>query len=98
MGALEIRVSGRGNDHVVALAGELDIADATRLRDQLVSGAHSTVTVDLADLSFIDAAGLSALVSARRVLTDAGHTLRLRHPRPQVRRVFALVDLAHLLD
>lgn len=53
---------------VVALRGELDVADAASVAAALTAAAAraSELIVDLAGLEFIDSSGLAALVLARK--------------------------------
>jgi len=90
-------VSHHEGRHFVGLHGELDVVNAASLRDALVEIAGSTVAVDLSDLTFIDAAGLGALASARREIEESGNKLELLGARPSVRRTFTVAGLAHLL-
>jgi anti-anti-sigma factor len=66
--ALTIRVRRDRGYAIVAVAGEVDIATVTRLRERLFELAASgrTLVVDLDQVSFIDSAGLAALVGAAR--------------------------------
>ena len=85
-------------DHViVALRGELDLADAADVVSALTAAAagHREAIVDLAGLAFIDCSGAAALVRAHGQVRQAGGILLLAAPRPQVRRVFVL---SHLID
>ena len=90
-------VSHHEGRHVVVLHGELDVVNAPSLRNALVEIAGSTVAVDISDLTFIDAAGLGAIVSARREIEESRNKLELLGARPGVRRTFAIAGLAHLL-
>lgn len=84
--------------HHVRIHGEIDLAGAPTLRRRLVEIAGSTLDVDLSGVTFLDAAGMSALLDARSAVTRAGHGFRLRGARGIVRRVFALTGLDQLLD
>ena len=87
-----------GDDvHVVTLHGELDLANAQRVRDALVEIAGSKVVVDLTDLRFLDSSGIAALVGARKRIMSAGHQFELRGAQGMVRRVLELTGLSHLL-
>lgn len=86
-----------GDMHVVSLHGQLDMANADRVRDALISVAGSTVVVDLADLQFCDSSGIAALLGARSRITEAGHGFELRGANGIVRRVFEITGLSELL-
>jgi anti-sigma B factor antagonist len=80
---------------VVALRGELDIADAVRVAAALAAAAsrHRAIVVDLAGLEFIDSSGVAALARGRKQARHAGGDLLLAAPRQQVLRVLALTRL-----
>jgi anti-anti-sigma factor len=82
---------------VVELRGELDVSTAPELRSHLASvlddHGSSTIVIDLHDLTFIDAAGLGALVHARNHLRSRGGEIRITEPRPIVRKVLDVTGL-----
>jgi anti-sigma B factor antagonist len=81
---------------MVCLSGELDIATAPRLREELIWLVNSgirAVTVDLARLTFIDSTGLSVLVMAMKRFRREGGDLALRSPNPTALRVFEVTGL-----
>jgi anti-sigma B factor antagonist len=83
--------------------GELDLATAGELRQacEVVEcglGPGVSVVVDLAELRFVDAAGLGALVRLRNRVRAAGAELTVVDPSPQVRRVFEHAGLGGILD
>lgn len=84
--------------HYVALDGELDLTDAKRVERTLVEVAGSTVVLDIGGLRFVDAAGLGAIVAARALVLAEGNHLVVRGAQPQLRRVFRLAGLLHLLE
>jgi anti-anti-sigma factor len=62
-----IKVAKEGDTYVIRVEGELDLFERPRLERALrkAEGSHVTrILLDLEELTFIDAAGLSALVSA----------------------------------
>jgi anti-sigma B factor antagonist len=80
---------------VVVIHGEIDIASAGRVRDEVVHAASSkqpSVTVDFRDVSFIDSSGLSALVEARDLVAGAS-SLRLRGVGGHLRRLLEISGL-----
>jgi anti-sigma B factor antagonist len=100
--ALTIRVRREQGYAVVAVAGEVDIATVTRLRERLFELAASgrTLVVDLDQVSFIDSAGLAALVGAARRAAAHGASLQVVCTR-QLFRLTGLdgpVPLARTLD
>lgn len=101
---LRVRVAReRGGATVVVLVGELDLATAGGLRTRLATLAQadpppSVVVLDLAGLDFVDASGISVLLSAQRALAGRGASLVLRSPSRMVRKVLRLLDLDGVLQ
>lgn len=82
---------------VVRVQGELDLATEDRLRDALtvvLLQEPRAIVVDLAGVSFLDCAGVRALLEAHRGATSRGMTLAVRNPNPMVRCVLQIVDAA----
>lgn len=99
---LDSRVSREGTTVVVALSGELDLATAPRLRSCLApivtaQTAPMQLVLDLSELRFLDASGISALLTVQRALAARGGRLALRSPSRLVRRVVKVLDLDGLL-
>ena len=80
---------------IVTVAGEIDIATATRLRERLFELAASgrPLVADLDQVRFIDSAGLSALVGAANRAAAHGGSLHVVCARPQIRQLFRLTGL-----
>jgi anti-sigma B factor antagonist len=95
MFSVDLSIRETGGHAVVALRGELDIADAAQAAAVLaaVGARGSRVIVDLAGLRFIDASGLAALVRGRKRARRAGGELLLAAPRHQVLRVLTVTGL-----
>ena len=100
--ALGTRVLSEGERVVVALSGELDLATAPQLRSCLAPlvtspTAPQELVLDLSELCFLDASGISALLTVQRALAARGGRLALRAPSRLVRRVVKVLDLDGLL-
>jgi anti-sigma B factor antagonist len=79
------------------LAGELDVATARHLPEivrALPADLVRHVRLDLAELSFIDASGLTALIETRTLVHGRGGQLSLQDPRPALVRLLEIADLA----
>jgi anti-anti-sigma factor len=74
---------------------ELDLATADRLAEQgCAASAHAwLLLLDLSDLSFCDARGLSALVKIANHADQTGCRYGLISPRPQVAKVIRICRL-----
>ena len=79
------------------LKGELDMASAGRLRDALqpIVDAGGNITLDVADLTFIDSSGLRALILLSQRMNGAG-PLVLSEVPVGVRRLLDIVGLESL--
>jgi anti-sigma B factor antagonist len=87
-----------GGHVIVALRGELDIADAVGVAAALavVAARNLDIVVDLAGLEFIDSSGVAALARGRKHARQAGGDLVLAAPQQQVLRVLTLTRLAEV--
>jgi anti-sigma B factor antagonist len=84
---------------VVTLRGELDLASSPQLLRQLqllLSQPVTSLTIDLADLSFIDSSGLGTLCRVRQDAIDRGIALDLQRVPPHARRVLEITGLTPL--
>ncbi|HEV7804776.1 MAG TPA: STAS domain-containing protein [Solirubrobacteraceae bacterium] len=98
IGGLGLRSERGGDTHVVELLGELDIAGASMLEDELLrveATDAGLIVVDLGSLEFIDSTGIRLIVMAADRCSGGRLTL-LRGPK-QVHRVFEITDLASRL-
>jgi anti-sigma B factor antagonist len=87
---LTVVVERRGRDVIVRAAGELDLSTAPQLYDALRRAgedASARLILELGQLTFIDASGLSAIA---RVSHELGERFTLAPPPPFVRRVLAI--------
>jgi anti-anti-sigma factor len=86
--------------HVIRLAGEMCLAGAPDVEDELrrvVLTSADTVVIDMRELTFIDSSGIRVILQAHRRAPKAGSRLLLvRGPRA-VQRPFELTGLAERL-
>jgi anti-sigma B factor antagonist len=93
---LDLSVQTAGGITIAELAGELDIASAPTLREQLLGllrPGSSRLVIDLSKVSFCDASGLAVLVNTGRRARLLGGFLRLATVSPQVGRVLNVTGL-----
>jgi anti-sigma B factor antagonist len=84
----------------ISLGGEFDVATAVCLAtavSRFQRAGPGDVTLRIADVTFIDAAGLGAVVNAQSRQAANGACLVVVGATDAVRRVFALGGLTHLL-
>ena len=90
--AFEIDASFVGDETVLALRGELDVHAAPDLSgylDAMIGRGHLNIALDLSELDFLDASGLSVIAGETIRLKLSGGSLVIRDPSVQV---------GHLLD
>ncbi|MGH3210074.1 MAG: STAS domain-containing protein [Trebonia sp.] len=90
-----------GRTALVTAAGEIDLTNAESLRDALLTALNTGalgLVVDLTATTFLDSAGVNALVRASRRAAGTEATLRLAVTAPAVRRVLDLVGIDQLIE
>ena len=95
-----VRVFRHGSHTVVQVVGEIDLATAPRLRsylDDLIADADGAILLDLADVTYIDSTGVSAVLTADAELNHYGRDLRVVKASVQVRRLFELCGITDLV-
>jgi anti-sigma B factor antagonist len=88
------------NAHVLTVAGELDVATAPGLGDELerVSAEGATdAVVDLLAVSFVDSVALGILVDASKRMKAQGGTLRIVCDDRRIARIIEITGLDRVL-
>jgi anti-anti-sigma factor len=102
-GAFSVDVSIVGDDAVATVRGEVDMVTAAALGgavDAMIERGQRHLVLDLAQLEFIDAAGLRVFAATLGRLRDVGATVVFRSlpPTLQVSRLAAVVPLQRAED
>jgi anti-sigma B factor antagonist len=87
-------------DCVVKADGEIDVYTAPQFRQVLADAlGHEprALTVDMADVSFMDSTGINALAVAFKQCETTGVELSILAPSPSVTRVLELTGLREVL-
>ncbi len=98
--SLTVQTEQHGDLIVVSVAGELDLATAPQLADQLtdlLDKGRNRLVFDLSGLSFCDSTGLSVFVRARNSCDETGGLVRLAAPQRAVRRILEVSGLVEVL-
>jgi anti-sigma B factor antagonist len=100
---MDVRVETGAADGyaVVTPVGEVDLSNVGRLREvlnELYLRAGADVVVDLDQISFIDSAGLGALIGARRRAYGVNGSLTLVCSQERILRVLAITRLDRVFD
>ena len=101
MTTFDVTTTERPDGVLVALSGELDLASATRLEDELRSVEASSpgvIVLDLQALSFMDSSGLRALLAADSRARERGSRLVIVRGDERVQRVLRITRLDERLE
>ena len=85
----------------VAVSGEVDVSNASTLRDALdeqLSSGEGAIAIDLADVPYIDSTGIGVLVGAAHRAQEAGRTFVVARPQRNVARVLSLLGVSEELN
>jgi anti-sigma B factor antagonist len=90
-------------ERVLEVVGEIDVATSPILRSELIdllTDAPTRVTLDFAQVSFIDSSGLGVLVGALKRMREHSPdaVLRVAHTQGPVRNVFGITGLDELFE
>lgn len=95
-GTLDIHTASQDGTCLVTLRGELDMASAPILEQELgrlLDTDVSRLVVDLGELEFLDSTGLSSLITVTTLARASGDKLRLLPGRGHVGRVMELTGM-----
>lgn len=98
---LRLDVSEHGDRSVLRVGGEVDVATAPRLREQLivlVNEQRYQLVVDLSDVDFIDSTGLGVLIGALKRVRSHDGDLHLVCSDPRIVRVFEITGLDQIFS
>lgn len=101
MANLSLETSVAERAVVIALRGELDLAGAAALEQELArleTEPAATVLLDLSAVAFMDSSGLRVIAVASRRAQDLGRRLALVPGPEQVMRVFEITRMRERLD
>ena len=99
--SLELTVGDNGEEVVITLVGELDIATAPELWaaiDKALAQGRTKLVLDLSALAFVDSTGLGVFVRAAKELRAAGGGLALKAPGERVSKLLAMTRLEEVFD
>jgi anti-sigma B factor antagonist len=94
LGDLRVTSERQGAVHSICLIGELDLASADAVQDELIrveAGDADSIVVDLSGLTFIDSTGIRLLYSA--AVRSRAERFALLRGGPAVQRALQLTGL-----
>jgi anti-sigma B factor antagonist len=109
---MAISVRTRGEVSIIELAGEFTLGDGgiarpldlrgDRLTDlgetlrRLLDQGSRKILLDLAQVTFLDSAGLGELIACRKRTLERGGDIRLVHPTGKVRQLLEMLYLTRV--
>jgi anti-sigma B factor antagonist len=98
----DVRIERQDGIVVASLTGEVDMSNATSVRQRIsefVEPADDAVIVDVSELAFMDSAGLHSLIELGTILAERRQHLLLCVPRTsQIARAIEIVGLPHAVS
>ncbi|MCG3196136.1 MAG: STAS domain-containing protein [Candidatus Omnitrophica bacterium] len=98
---LKIVVVDQAGECRVRLAGQLAKLEVYRFRsalDCLIEDGHRSVIVDMREVTFIDSAGIGALVKARGAAVKVGGSVKVIPPTdPTARKVLEMASIGKII-
>lgn len=80
----------------IEVSGEVDVSNASKLRDAIdlaLKDGVPAIEVDLSEVPYIDSTGIGVLVGAVHRASDAGLSLKVANPQRNVARVLGMLGV-----
>ncbi|MBP3884787.1 MAG: STAS domain-containing protein [Olsenella sp.] len=94
--SITIKTSAEGTSRRIAVMGEVDVSNASELRDaveEAFSSNPSAVEIDLAEVPYIDSTGIGVLVGAAHRGKESGAAVTVSNPQRNVLRVLSMLGV-----
>jgi anti-sigma B factor antagonist len=101
IGALEIELTGTDDIAVLKLSGAIDSYTAeeiTKIIDSHINNGNLKIIVDVADINYLDSAGLGAFINAKTRLGKNNGGLRIAGLKGKAKDVFELAGVTGLFE
>ncbi len=96
---LSLNIETGSHGKTIRVAGEIDLETAPELRRCFLSLAGDAVlTVDLAEVAFLDSTAISVLIAEHKRRVAAGEQLIVTGSSPMALRLFELTGVDQVLD
>ncbi|EHF02049.1 STAS domain-containing protein [Olsenella sp. oral taxon 809] len=93
---ISITSGRRGETSVLSVVGEVDVSNASELRDALdraIEEGPASIEVDFSEVPYIDSTGIGVLVGAAHRSADANATLSVTNLQKNIARVLSLLGV-----
>lgn len=98
--SFQVHVRSADRAAVIVVSGELDLASAPALEEELnraLTNGADLLIVDLRELEFIDSTGLGLLIKANRQAEAAGRRFAIVRGQSQVQRLLGVTGIEQRL-
>nr|WP_162990624.1 anti-sigma factor antagonist [Maliibacterium massiliense] len=99
---MELQGIKRGNELIIALAGELDHHCAESVRDKLDALLDDPkvrlLTLDMHRLTFMDSSGVGVLIGRYKLMRQKNGRVRVRNVNAQIERVMQVSGLYQIIE
>lgn len=96
-----LRVEQSGGNLVLFVGGELDAFTSPRLKEMLLplvtDSSTKSVTIDLAETSYIDSTGIGIFIGALKASRQTGCQLSFQNVTPRIERLFRITGLDEII-
>jgi anti-anti-sigma factor len=101
-GSMDIQIRHTSNVTIIDLTGEIDVSQASRLRQALAKLFEAKevkkLLINMTDVIYIDSAGLSVLIAAHRQANDQNGTFGLSNLQQPVRQVCHITGIDKVIQ
>ena len=95
---LQIESAAVGNATILTVTGEVDVATAPQLDEQLaVAATAPKIVLDLTAVTFLDSSGLGVIIKGLKRVSELGGSLVLVVTNPSILKVFSITGLDKVL-
>lgn len=97
---LSIKTTTDAGVSTVTVTGEVDVSNANELREALDAVLGQTpagISVDLAQVAYIDSTGIGVLVGSAHKAQDSGRVFQVLNPQANVLRILGLLGVDEVL-
>jgi anti-sigma B factor antagonist len=98
---VDVQTCGDGRTGVVVVHGEIDLSNASRMREALsdhLAQGRCNLLMDLRDVTFIDSTGLGVLIGANKAARSEGGSLRVVCDDARILRLLRITGISKSLS
>ncbi|NLM74953.1 MAG: STAS domain-containing protein [Clostridiaceae bacterium] len=98
---MDIRFGKEGNTLIVYLDGEIDHHTSMMIRERIDSRflmePVKNILLDFSKVTFMDSAGIGLILGRKSKAASVGGDLKIRNPRPEIRKILKLSKIDSMI-